>query len=143
MFAMRHICRTIYKSPHNVVVYYFMETSEGKIAYVEAMGNTFIDGYAIPNAWVDLVNHELSAADVLAMVVSYGGHVQPQPGFDVPTEARMAYNRQVQHESEYGEASFVLEAGRNLAARNRMLREKGREVPFDDRFKWPIPNQAT
>ena len=118
-----------------------METIEGKMAQVVANGNTFIDGFAIPNAWVNLVTDETPAADVLAMVVSYGGHIQSQPGFDIPAEARRTYDRQMQHEAEYGEASFVLQAGRSLVARNKMLREKGREVPFDDRFKWPISSQ--
>jgi len=112
-----------------------METIEDRMAQIEALGNTFIDGYAIPNAWVDLVTDETPAADVLAMVVSYGGHIKSQPGLDVPAEARQSYERQIQHEVEYGEASFALEAGRKLAIRNRMFREEGREVPFDDRYR--------
>ncbi len=114
-----------------------METYEGKMAQVEATGNTFVDGFAIPNAWADLVTDEMSAADVSAMVVSYGGHIESQA-----EKARQLYDQQIQHELEYGETSFALEAARNLAYRNRMLREKGREVPFDDKFKWPAPIQA-
>jgi len=118
-----------------------METLEGKMAQVEATGHTFIGGYAIPEAWVDLVSDELPAANVMALVVSYGGHIRSEI-MDVPAEARRTYDTQVVHEAEYGQTAWALEDARHLATRNALLREQGREIPFDEHFKWPTPIQA-
>jgi len=114
-----------------------METIEYKMAQVEASGHTFIDGYAIPNSWVDLVTGERPAADVMAMVVSYGGHIESE-SYDVSAIARQTYDIQVRNEREYGQSAWALENARRLANQNAFLREQNREVPFDERFKWPI-----
>lgn len=118
-----------------------METLEGKMTQVEASGNTIINGYAIPDSWVDLITGEITAADVLALVVSYGGYIHSE-GMDIATNARQNYDRQIADEAKYGETAWALTGARYLVERNRMLREHEREVPFDERFKWPTSQTA-
>ena len=102
---------------------------ESRMKEIESMGQTFIDGYAIPEMWIDLVSDEVPAADVAAIAVVFGGF-------------REIYDKQTRDEAEYRHTSFALDDARSLVARNRMLRENSRQVPFDERYKFPVIAQG-